>query len=153
MNKEQNRILEELRRFRFNWKPICRPARNKNEKKYPRDKDILESRTLQQITRDIWNTINDLINRINPTNNPRLGAILLTLEGARSIAREFYLFILEHDKQRPGRIPLHISTRTQTLFPDLTGRALVKEEERQRNIHNNFLENTQIQIEGIKRRL
>ena len=126
MNKEQNRTLEELRRFRFNWKPICRPARNKNEKRYPRDKDILESRTLQQITEDIWDTINDLINQINPTNNPRLEAILLTFEGARSIAREFYLFVLEHDKQRPRRIPPHISTRTQTLFPELTGRALVK---------------------------
>ena len=117
MNEEQNRTLEELKRFRFNWKPICRPAKNKNEKRYPRDKDILESRTLQQITRDIWNTINDLINWINPTNNPRLGAILLTLEGARSIAREFYSFALEHDKQRPGRIPPYISIRTQTLFP------------------------------------
>ena len=67
MNEEQNRTLEKLRRFRFNWKPICRPARNKNEKRYPQDKDILESRTLQQITRDIWNTINNLINQINPT--------------------------------------------------------------------------------------
>src|SRR6185312_7778050 len=108
---------------------------------------------LQQITGDIWNTINDLINRINPTNNPRLGAILLTLEGARSIAREFYPFVLENDKHRPGRIPSHISTRTQTLFPELTGRALVKEKEKQRNIYNDFLENTQAQIEGIKRRL
>src|SRR6185437_198455 len=93
------------------------------------------------------------INQINPTNNPRLGAILLTLEGARSIAREFYPFVLEHNKQRPRRIPPHISTKTQTLFPELTRRALVKEEEKQRDIYNNFLENTQVQIEGIKRRL
>ncbi|CAG8609543.1 24214_t:CDS:2, partial [Racocetra persica] len=86
MSEEQNRTLEELRRFRFNWKPICRPARDKNEKRYPQNKDILESRTLQQITGDIWNTINNLINQINPTNNPRLGAILLTLEAKTSKA-------------------------------------------------------------------
>src|SRR6185437_4958322 len=154
MNEEQNRaILEERRRFRFNWKPICRPPLNENEKRYPRDKDILESRTLQQITKDIWETINDLIERINPTNNSRLGAILLTLEGARSIAREFYPHVLENDKLRPERIPPHILTRTQTLFPNLTGRALVEEGKRQRDTYNNFLENTQIQIEGIKRRL
>ncbi|RIB22112.1 hypothetical protein C2G38_2296956 [Gigaspora rosea] len=43
--------------------------------------------------------------------------------------------------------------RTQTLFPELTGRALVKEQEKQRNIYNNFLDNTQAQIEEIKKRL
>ncbi|RIB09107.1 hypothetical protein C2G38_2209790 [Gigaspora rosea] len=115
--------------------------------------DILESRKLQEITEDIWDTINDLINRINLANNPRLEAILLTLEGTTSIAREFYPFVLENDKQRPGRILTHISTRTQTLFPELSGRAFVKEKEKQRDIYNNFLENTQIQIEGINRRL
>ncbi|RIB23361.1 hypothetical protein C2G38_2171589 [Gigaspora rosea] len=109
--------------------------------------------TLIQITDDIWNTINDLIDRINPTNNSRLGAILLTLEGAKSIAREFYPHILEYDKQRPNRIPLHILTRTATLFPDLTGRELAEEQKKQRNIYNNFLDNTQVQIEGIKKRL
>ncbi|RIB16857.1 hypothetical protein C2G38_2188824 [Gigaspora rosea] len=90
MNEEQNKTLEELRRFRFNWQPISTPTRRKKTKRYPRNKDILESRELIQITDDIWETINDLINRINPTNNSRLGAILLTLEGAKSIAREFY---------------------------------------------------------------
>ncbi|RIB12608.1 hypothetical protein C2G38_2200167 [Gigaspora rosea] len=84
MNEEQNRTLEELRRFRFNWQPISTPTRRKKTKRYPRDKDILESRELIQITNDIWETINNLINRINPTNNPRLGAILLTLEGAKN---------------------------------------------------------------------
>ncbi|RIB27523.1 hypothetical protein C2G38_2326972 [Gigaspora rosea] len=153
MNEEQNRTLEELRRFRFNWKPISRPPRNKEAKRYPRNKDILESRELIQITDDIWNTINDLIDRINPTNNSRLGAILLTLEGAKSIAREFYPHILEYDKQRPNRIPPHILTRTATLFPDLTGRELAEEQKKQRNIYNNFLNNTQAQIEGIKKRL
>ncbi|RIB08592.1 hypothetical protein C2G38_2211263 [Gigaspora rosea] len=123
MNEEQNKTLEELRRFRFNWQPISTPTRRKKTKRYPRDKDILESRELIQITDNIWETINDLINRINPTNNSRLGAILLTLEGAKSIAREFYLT------------------------------ALVKEQEKQRNIYNNFLDNTQAQIEGIKKRL
>ncbi|RIB10479.1 hypothetical protein C2G38_2206054, partial [Gigaspora rosea] len=82
-----------------------------------------------------------------------LGAILLTLEGAKSIAREFYPHILEYDKQKPNKIPAHVLTRTQTLFPELTGRALVKEQEKQRNIYNNFLDNTQAQIEGIKKRL
>ncbi|RIB04930.1 hypothetical protein C2G38_2221088 [Gigaspora rosea] len=153
MNEEQNRTLEELRRFRFNWKPISRPPKNRKAKRYPRNKDILESRELIQITDDIWNTINDLIDRINPTNNSRLGAILLTLEGAKSIAREFYPHTLEYDKQRPDRIPPHILTRTATLFPDLTGRELVKEQKKQRNIYNNFLDNTQAQIEGIKKRL
>ncbi|RIB30372.1 hypothetical protein C2G38_2026910 [Gigaspora rosea] len=153
INEEQNRTLEELRRFRFNWKPISRPPRNKKAKRYPRNKDILESRELIQITDDIWNTINDLIDRINPTNNSRLGAILLTLEGAKSIAREFYPHILEYDKQRPNRIPPHILTRTATLFPDLTGRELAEEQKKQRNIYNNFLDNIQAQIEGIKKRL
>ena len=153
MNEEQNRTLEELRKFRFNWKPISRPPKNRKAKRYPRNKDILESRELIQITDDIWNTINDLIDRINPTNNSRLGAILLTLEGAKSIAREFYPHTLEYDKQRPDRIPPHILTRTATLFPDLTGRELVKEQKKQRNIYNNFLDNTQAQIEGIKKRL
>ncbi|RIB29652.1 hypothetical protein C2G38_2154704 [Gigaspora rosea] len=91
--------------------------------------------------------------KINPTNNSRLGAILLKLERAKSIAREFYPHVLEYDKQRPNKIPAHILTRTQTLFPELTGRALVKEQEKQRNIYNNFLDNTQAQIEGIKKRL
>ncbi|RIB08932.1 hypothetical protein C2G38_2210288 [Gigaspora rosea] len=153
MNEEQNRTLEELRRFRFNWQPISTPTRRKKTKRYPRDKDILESRELIQITDDIWETINDLINRINPTNNSRLGAILLILEGAKSIAREFYPHVLEYDKQRPNKIPAHILTRTQTLFPELTERALVKEQEKQRSIYNNFLDNTQAQIEGIKKRL
>ncbi|RIB09643.1 hypothetical protein C2G38_2208270 [Gigaspora rosea] len=90
INEEQNKTLEELRRFRFNWQPISTPTRTKKTKRYPRNKDILETRELIQITNDIWETINDLINRINPTNNSRLGAILLTLEGAKSIAREFY---------------------------------------------------------------
>ncbi|RIB11142.1 hypothetical protein C2G38_2204240 [Gigaspora rosea] len=153
MNEEQNKTLEELRKFRFNWKPISRPPKNRKAKRYPRNKDILESRELIQITDDIWNTINDLIDRINPTNNSRLGAILLTLEGAKSIAREFYPHTLEYDKQRPDRIPPHILTRTATLFPDLTGRELVKEQKKQRNIYNNFLDNTQAQIEGIKKRL
>ncbi|RIB21054.1 hypothetical protein C2G38_2177669 [Gigaspora rosea] len=153
MNKEQNRTLEKLRRFRFNWQPISTQTRRKKTKRYPRDKDILESRELIQITDDIWKTINDLINRINPTNNSRLGAILLILEGAKSIAREFYLHVLEYDKQRPNKIPAHILTQTQTLFPELTERALVKEQEKQRNICNNFLDNTQAQIEGIKKRL
>ncbi|RIB11759.1 hypothetical protein C2G38_2202612 [Gigaspora rosea] len=153
MNEEQNKTLEELRRFRFNWQPISTPTRRKKTKRYLRDKDILKSRELIQITDDIWETINDLINRINPTNNSRLGAILLTLESAKSIAREFYSHVLEHDKQRPNKIPAHILTQTQTLFPELTGRALVKEQEKQRNIYNNFLDNTQAQIEGIKKRL
>ncbi|RIB07443.1 hypothetical protein C2G38_2214418 [Gigaspora rosea] len=153
MNEEQNKNLEELRRFRFNWQPISTPTRRKKTKRYPRDKDILESRELIQITDDIWETVNDLINRINPTNNSRLGAILLTLEGAKSIAREFYPHVLEYDKQRPNKILAHILTRTQTLFPELTGRALVKEQEKQRNIYNNFLDNTQAQIEEIKKRL
>ncbi|RIB29439.1 hypothetical protein C2G38_2155336 [Gigaspora rosea] len=153
MNEEQNRTLKELRKFRFNWQPISTPTRKKKTKRYPRDKDILESRELIQITDDIWKTINDLINRINPTNNSRLGAILLMLEGAKSIAREFYPHVLEYDKQRPNKIPAHILMRTQTLFPELTGRALVKEQEKQRNIYNNFLDNTQAQIEGIKKRL
>ncbi|RIB22812.1 hypothetical protein C2G38_2172936, partial [Gigaspora rosea] len=153
INEEQNKTLEELRRFRFNWQPISTPTRRKKTKRYPRNKDILESRELIQITDDIWETINDLINRINPTNNSRLGAILLTLEGAKSIAREFYPHVLEYDKQRPNKIPAHILIRTQTLFPELTGRALVKEQEKQRNIYNNFLDNTQAQIEGIKKRL
>ncbi|RIB05379.1 hypothetical protein C2G38_2219781 [Gigaspora rosea] len=142
MNEEQNKTLEELRRFRFNWQPISTPTRRKKTKRYPRDKNILETRELIQITDDIWETINDLINQINPTNNSRLGAILLTLAGAKSIAREFY-----------PHIPAHILTRTQTLFPELTGRALVREQEKQRNIYNNFLDNTQAQIEGIKKRL
>ncbi|RIB04407.1 hypothetical protein C2G38_2222492, partial [Gigaspora rosea] len=133
--------------------PISTPIRRKKTKRYSRDKDILESRELIQITDDIWETINDLINRINPTNNSKLGAILLILEGAKSIAREFYSHVLEYDKQRPNKIPAHILTRTQTLFPELTGRALVKEQEKQRNIYNNFLDNTQAQIEGIKKRL
>ncbi|RIB09629.1 hypothetical protein C2G38_2208346 [Gigaspora rosea] len=111
------------------------------------------NRELIQITDDIWNTINDLIDRINPTNNSRLGAILLTLEGAKSIVREFYPHILEYDKQRPNRIPPHILTRTAILFPDLTGRELAEEQKKQRNIYNNFLDNTQAQIEGIKKRL
>ncbi|RIB02485.1 hypothetical protein C2G38_2227697 [Gigaspora rosea] len=117
---------------------------NKKEKtkRYPRNKDILESRELIQITDDIWETINDLINRINPKKS-RLGEILLTLEGAKSIAREFYPHVLEYDKQRSDKIPAHILIRTQTLFPELTGRALVKEQEKQRNIYNNFLDNTQ----------
>ncbi|RIB12740.1 hypothetical protein C2G38_2041581 [Gigaspora rosea] len=153
MNEEQNKTLEELRRFGFNWQPISTPTRRKKTKRYPRDKDILETREHIQITDDIWETINSLINQINPTNNSRLGAILLTLEGAKSIAREFYPHILEYDKQRPNKIPAHILTRTQTLFPELTGRALVKEQEKQRNIYNNFLDNTQAQIEGIKKRL
>ncbi|RIB09093.1 hypothetical protein C2G38_2209833 [Gigaspora rosea] len=153
MNEEQNKTLEELRRFRFNWQPISTPTRKKKTKRYPRNKDILESRELIQITDKIWETINDLIKRINPTNNSRLGAILLTLEGAKSIAREFYPHVLEYDKQRPNKIPAHILIRTQTLFPELTGRALVKEQERQRDIYNNFLDNTQAQIEGIKKRL
>ena len=153
MNEEQSRTLEELRKFRFNWKPISRPPKNRKAKRYPRNKGILESRELIQITDDIWNTINDLIDRINPTNNSRLGAILLTLEGAKSIAREFYPHTLEYDKQRPDKIPPHILTRTATLFPDLTGRELVKEQKKQRNIYNNFLDNTQAQIEGIKKRL
>ncbi|RIB02436.1 hypothetical protein C2G38_2227844 [Gigaspora rosea] len=114
---------------------------------------INNTKELIQITDDIWETINDLINRINPTNNSRLGAILLMLEGAKSIAREFYPHVLEYNKQRPNKIPAHILTRTQTLFPELTGRALVKEQEKQRNIYNNFLDNTQAQIEGIKKRL
>ncbi|RIB24380.1 hypothetical protein C2G38_2031921 [Gigaspora rosea] len=152
MNKEQNKILEELRRFRFNWQPISTPTRRKKTKRYPRNKDILESRELIQINDDILETINDLINRINPINNSRLGAILLMLEGAKSIAREFYPHVLEYDKQRPNKIPAHILIRTQTLFPELTGRALVKEQERQRDIYNNFLDNTQAQIEGIKKR-
>ncbi|RIB18340.1 hypothetical protein C2G38_2184875, partial [Gigaspora rosea] len=134
-------------------KPISTPTRRKKTKRYPRNKDILESRELIQITDDIWETINDLINRINPTNNSRLGAILLTLEGAKSIAREFYPHVLEYDKQRPNKIPAHILIRTQTLFPELTGRALVKEQEKQRNIYKNFLDNSQAQIEGIKKRL
>ncbi|RIB07144.1 hypothetical protein C2G38_2215310 [Gigaspora rosea] len=125
----------------------------KKTKRYPWNKDILETRELIQVTDNIWETINDLINRINPINNSRLGAILLTLEGAKSIAREFYPHVLEYDKQRPNKIPAHILTRTQTLFPELTGRALVKEQEKQRNIYNNFLDNTQAQIEGIKKRL
>ena len=153
MNEEQNKTLEELRKFRFNWKPISRPPKNRKAKRYPRNKDILESRELIQITDDIWNTINDLIDRINPTNNSRLGAILLTLEGAKSIAREFYPHTLEYDKQRPDKIPPHILTRTATLFPDLTGRELAEEQKKQRNIYNNFLDNTQAQIEGIKKRL
>ncbi|CAG8649126.1 7603_t:CDS:1 [Paraglomus brasilianum] len=153
MNEEQNKTLEELRKFRFNWKPISRPPKNRKAKRYPRNKDILKSRELIQITDDIWNTVNDLIDRINPTNNSRLGAILLTLEGAKSIAREFYPHTLEYDKQRPDRIPPHILTRTATLFPNLTGRELVKEQKKQRNIYNNFLDNTQAQIEGIKKRL
>ncbi|RIB22628.1 hypothetical protein C2G38_2173486 [Gigaspora rosea] len=41
----------------------------------------------------------------------------------------------------------------QTLFPELTGKALVKEQEKQKDIYNNFLDNTQAQIEGIKKRL
>ncbi|RIB18618.1 hypothetical protein C2G38_2036740 [Gigaspora rosea] len=153
MNEEQNKTLEELRRFRFNWQPISTPTRRKKTKRYSRDKDILESRELIQITDDIWETINDLINQINLTNNSRLGAILLTLEGAKSIAREFHPHVLEYDKQRPNKIPAHILTRTQTLFPELTGRAFVKEQKKQRNIYNNFLDNTQAQIEGIKKRL
>ncbi|RIB29655.1 hypothetical protein C2G38_2154722 [Gigaspora rosea] len=153
MNEEQNKTLEELRRFKFNWQPISTPTRRKKTKRYPRNKDILESRKLIQITDDIWETINNLINRINPTNNSRLGAILLTLEGAKSIAREFYPHVLEYDKQRPNKILAHILIRTQTLFPELTGRALVKEQEKQRNIYNNFLDNTQAQIEEIKKRL
>ncbi|RIB05136.1 hypothetical protein C2G38_2220525 [Gigaspora rosea] len=75
------------------------------------------------------------------------------LKGAKSITREFYPHVLEYDKQRPNKILAHILTRTQTLFPELTGRALVKEQEKQRNIYNNFLDNTQAQIEGIKKRL
>ncbi|RIB16300.1 hypothetical protein C2G38_2190318 [Gigaspora rosea] len=153
IKEEQNKTLEELRRFRFNWQPISTTTRRKKTKRYQQDKDILKSRELIQITDDIWETINDLINRINPTNNSRLGAILLTLEGAKNIAREFYPHVLEHDKQRPNKIPAHILTRTQTLFPELTGRALVKEQEKQRNIYNNFLDNTQAQIKGIKKRL
>ncbi|RIB24080.1 hypothetical protein C2G38_2169535 [Gigaspora rosea] len=129
MNEEQNKTLEELRRFRFNWQPISTPTRRKKTKRYPQDKDILETRELIQITDDIWETINDLINQINPTNNSRLGAILLTLEGAKSIAREFYPHV------------------------QLTGRVLVKEQEKQKNIYNNFLDNTQAQIEGTKKRL
>ncbi|RIB19032.1 hypothetical protein C2G38_2182948 [Gigaspora rosea] len=124
MNEEQNKTLEELRRFRFNWQPISTPTKRKKTKRYLWNKDILESRELIQITNDIWKTINDLINRINLTNNSRLEAILLTLEGAKSIAREFYPHVLEYDKQRPNKIPAHILTRTQTLFPELTGRAL-----------------------------
>ncbi|RIB05135.1 hypothetical protein C2G38_2220524 [Gigaspora rosea] len=81
MNEEQNKTLKELRRFRFNWQPISTPIRRKKTKRYPQDKDILESRELIQITDDIWETVNNLINRINPTNNSRLGAILLTLKG------------------------------------------------------------------------
>ncbi|RIB05086.1 hypothetical protein C2G38_2220645 [Gigaspora rosea] len=114
---------------------------------------INNTKELIQITDNIWNTINNLIDRINPTNNSRLGAILLTLEGAKSIAREFYPHILEYDKQRPDRIPPHILTRTATLFLDLTERELVEEQKKQRNIYNNFLDNTQAQIEGIKKRL
>ncbi|RIB13054.1 hypothetical protein C2G38_2198959 [Gigaspora rosea] len=123
MNEEQNKTLEELKRFRFNWQLISSPTRRKKTKRYSRNKDILESRELIQITDDIWETINDLINQINPTNNSRLGAILLTLEGAKSIAREFY--------------PHSTCERTR----------------KQRNIYNNFLDNTQAQIEGIKKRL
>ncbi|RIB12264.1 hypothetical protein C2G38_2201101 [Gigaspora rosea] len=83
---------------------------------------------------------------INPTNNPRLGAILLTK--VKKHSKRILSIILEHDKQRPGRIPPHISTRTQTLFPELLGRALLKEEEKQRNIYNNFLENTWVAIKS-----
>ncbi|RIB07670.1 hypothetical protein C2G38_2213763 [Gigaspora rosea] len=61
--------------------------------------------------------------------------------------------VLEYDKQRPNKIPAHILTRTQTLFLELTGRALVKEQEKQRNSYNNFLDNMQAQIEEIKKRL
>ncbi|RIB27291.1 hypothetical protein C2G38_2160878 [Gigaspora rosea] len=118
------------------------------------NQEILEERikeiSIQIIEGEIVDKITETLSYIN---NTKLGAILLTLKDAKSIAREFYPYILENDKQRPGRIPAHISTRTQTLFPELSGRALVKEKEKQRNIYNSFLENTQIQIEGIKRRL
>ncbi|RIB01343.1 hypothetical protein C2G38_2231128 [Gigaspora rosea] len=115
---------------------------------------ILEER-IKEIS--IQNIEGEIVDKIIETllyiNNTKLGAILLTLEGAKSIAREFYPHVLEYDKQRPNKIPAHILTRTQTLFPELTGRALVKEQEKQRNIYNNFLDNTQAQIEEIKKRL
>ncbi|RIB14929.1 hypothetical protein C2G38_2193705 [Gigaspora rosea] len=112
---------------------------------------ILEERIKEISIQNIEGEINK--HWINSTNNSRLGAILLILEGAKSIAREFYPHVLEYDKQRPNKIPAHILTRTQTLFPKLTGRALIREQEKQRDIYNNFLDNTQAQIEGIKKRL
>ncbi|RIB27330.1 hypothetical protein C2G38_2240206 [Gigaspora rosea] len=41
----------------------------------------------------------------------------------------------------------------ETLLYINNTKALVKEQEKQRNIYNNFLDNTQAQIEGIKKRL
>ncbi|RIB08851.1 hypothetical protein C2G38_2210518 [Gigaspora rosea] len=114
---------------------------------------IFSNTGLTQATQDyLLQHHTQLILETTPTRR-KLGAILLTLEGAKSIAREFYPHVLEYDKQRPNKIPAHILMRTQTLFPELTGRALVKEQEKQRNIYNNFLDNTQAQIEGIKKRL
>ena len=144
--------LEELRQFSFNWKPANRPQKNKS-KWYNRNKEILEQRTPEEISEDIWETIGDLIDRINPTNNSRLGAILLTLEGARGIGNHFHSQNLEFDKQRPQRIPPHILTKVEKGNPDLTGQALLKECIKQRDIYNEFLENTQTQLSGIKKRI
>ncbi|RIB29005.1 hypothetical protein C2G38_2156445 [Gigaspora rosea] len=110
---------------------------------------ILEERikeiSIQNIEGEIVDKITETLLYINNTKSNPLNA--------KSIAREFYPHVLEYDKQRPNKIPAHILTRTQTLFPELTGRALVKEQEKQRNIYNNFLDNTQAQIEEIKKRL
>ncbi|RIB17364.1 hypothetical protein C2G38_2187513 [Gigaspora rosea] len=86
---------------------------------------ILEER-IKEIS--IQNIEGEIVDKIIETllyiNNTKLGAILLTLEGAKSIAREFYPHVLEYDKQRPNKIPAHKLIRTQILFPELTGRAL-----------------------------
>ena len=108
---------KELREFRFNWKPANRPQKDKS-KWYNRNKEILEQRTPEEISEDIWETIGDLVDRINPTNNLRLGAILLTLEGARGIGNHFYSQNLQYDKERPQRIPLHITTKVEKSLQD-----------------------------------
>src|SRR5260364_319296 len=144
--------LEELRQFKFNWRPGNRPQKDKR-KWYDKDKGILEQKTPEEISDDIWETINDLIERINPTNNLRLGAIILTLEGARGIANHFHSQNLELDEERPKRIPPHIITKVEKGNLDLRGWALIKEFKKQRDIYNEFLENTQAQLSGIKKRI
>ena len=47
---------EELRQFRFNWKPGNRPQKDKS-KWYDRNKEILEQRMPEEISEDIWETI------------------------------------------------------------------------------------------------
>jgi hypothetical protein len=81
MNDEQRREIEELSRFRYNWKSSTKTRFKKN-------KEILEQRSAAEIADDIFETISRLIARINPTNIDSLGAIILTLEGARAHARK-----------------------------------------------------------------